>query len=148
MSRFGPFTSSLELGSRDVNGGVRDLFADHTGLDNLAGPGVDIVADAATWLPPRRYSCVVCCEVFEHTPLWPAIVATAYRALEDDGTLILTMAGPGREPHSAIDGLWLKPGEHYQNIEPDDLRAVLEAAGFRHVEILNRDVDLYAVGRR
>jgi hypothetical protein len=130
----------LDLGGRDVNGSPRALFpkADpYIVVDERPGPGVDIVADASTWEPDlgALYDVVVCTEVFEHAARWPAICATAYYALAPGGQLILTMAGPGRPAHSAIDGQRLRPGEYYGNVHPDTLRAVLQLIGFRDIVV-------------
>lgn len=126
----------LEIGGRNINGSVRDLFAaaeSYTALDVMPGDGVDIVANAAVWVPDRAYDTVVCCEVFEHTDVWPEIVGTAYMALRDGGTFVATMAGPGRAPHSAFDGGPLREHEYYGNIDPAELGKVLYAAGFTDV---------------
>lgn len=134
--------SVLDIGGRDINGTSRDLFAaaEYTVLDIAAGPGVDIVADAATWTPDREYDLVLCTEVFEHTPSWPQICATAHKACRPGGRVVLTMAGPGRPEHSAVDGGWtLHPGEHYANIHPHDLLQALEAAGWRDIIVDRQD---------
>lgn len=141
----------LDLGGRNVNGSCRDLFpnATWTALDHVPGDGVDVVADAATWTPDRLYDVVVCTEVMEHTPRWREIIGTAWVALKPGGRLVATMAGPGRPPHSAVDGGWtLHPGEHYQNIHPDELRTAL--AGWVDVVIDRRDrpADVRAVATR
>lgn len=123
----------LDIGGRNINGTVRGLFrgADYTALDILAGDGVDVVADAASWVPDRAYDVVVCCEVFEHTAVWPQICATAFVALKPGGKFVVTCAGPGRGEHSAIDGQFhLHPGEHYANVPAGDLGAVLTGCGF------------------
>jgi len=129
----------LDIGGRNINGSVRDLFpgaAPYVALDIRPGDGVDIVADAATWTPDREYDVVVCTEVFEHTADWPQICATAHKALRPGGQLILTMAGPGRPPHSAVDGGWtLHEGEYYGNVAPTELQAVLEGCGFADVVV-------------
>lgn len=142
----------LDIGGRDINGSPRSLFpcADYTVLDIAAGPNVHIVADAATWPPDREYDLVLCCEVFEHTPAWPQICATALEACRPGGLLIATMAGPGREPHSGVDGGQLQPGEHYQNVEPGVLWQVLDAVGWREltVDYQPGPADVYAVARR
>lgn len=129
--------SVLDIGGRNVNGTVRDLFpnADYVALDIREGEGVDIVADAATWVPDRQFDLVVCTETFEHTPDWPRICVTAFVACKPGGRVVLTMAGPNRPPHSAIDGQGLQPGEHYANVAPDVLRAHLEIAGWQDVEV-------------
>lgn len=149
VAELGPFATVLEIGSRDINGGVRDLFpSGYTGLDIAEGDGVDIVADAADWRPDKGYDCVVSCEVFEHTPRWREICATAFAALKPQGVAILTMAGPARGPHSGIDGLEVHPGEHYENVAPDDLERTLRLVGFTDLELGSNPGDLYAVARR
>lgn len=129
----------LDLGGRYINGSPRDLFPAATVyrvLDIAAGPGVDIVADASTWVPDREYDVVVAAEVFEHTGTWPAICVTAYKALAPGGRFIATMAGPGRPSHSGVDGGWsLYPGEYYANVRPERLREVLEQVGFADVVV-------------
>lgn len=129
----------LDIGGRNINGTPRPLFPNatvYTVLDIAPGDGVDVVADAATWKPDRRYDVVVCCEVFEHTDVWPAILRTAHRALVRGGRLIATMAGPGRAPHSAVDGgPHLYDGEHYANVEAAELHAALTSAGFRRIVV-------------
>jgi hypothetical protein len=127
----------LDIGGRNINGTPRGLFPNaspYRVLDIAPGDGVDVVADAATWAPDQSYDVVVCCEVFEHTAAWPAICATALAALAPRGQFIATMAGPGRPPHSAVDGgPVLYDGEHYGNVEPAALLEVLISCGFAGV---------------
>lgn len=129
----------LDIGGRNINGSVRDLFPNATryvAVDIRDGEGVDIVANAATWTPDREYDVVVSTETFEHTHEWPAILSTAYKACRAGGKLILTMAGPGRAVHSAIDGgPSLHPGEYYGNVEPDDLERLLRADGWSEIAV-------------
>lgn len=134
----------LDIGGRDVNGSPRPLFPgalSWTSLDIAPGRGVDIVADASTWIPDRTYDLVLCLEVFEHTDTWPDILKTIRTCLSPSGYAILTMAGPGRAPHSAVDGQALRPGEHYANVSAGDLMDKAVAAGFRtvHVDTLGAD---------
>lgn len=144
----------LDIGGRNINGSPRHLFPAatvYTVLDIADGPGVDVVADAATWVPDREYDVVVSAEVFEHTSVWPQICATAHKALKPGGRFIATMAGPGRPEHSAIDGGWtLHPGEWYANVEPADLLEVLKAAGFVDITVdrQNHPADVRAVATR
>lgn len=127
----------LEIGGRFINGGVRDLFPNadpYISLDIAEGPGVDIVADAATWTPDRTYDLVVCTEVFEHTPEWPAILRTMAVACTQGGRLVLTMAGPGRSPHGASGGGW-DGREHYANVDPSDVQAELSVGGWTDIAV-------------
>lgn len=139
----------LEIGGRNINGSIRPLFgADYTALDLAPGPGVDIVADAATWEPGETFDAVVCCEVLEHTPDAEAIVATMGKAVGPGGSLIITAACPDRAPHSAVDGGPLRPGEFYRNVDPTDLSRWLRAIGTCEVDVwLAGDVYAYCKAR-
>lgn len=129
----------LDIGGRNINGTIRSVFpvaSVYTALDIADGPEVDVVADAATWVPDREYDVVVCCEVFEHTDSWPDIVGTAFNACKPGGLFIATMAGPGRPEHSAVDGGWkLHPGEYYGNVDPFELSEVLRVWGWTNVTV-------------
>ena len=139
----------VEIGSRYINGQVRDLFpnASHIGIDLQAGQHVDEVADGATWKPKRKADLVVCCEVFEHTADWREIVLNTYdNILKVGGRFIVTAAGPSRRAHSAIDGGPLHHDEWYENITANDLEAALTIAGFENVEVEEHKADVRATG--
>lgn len=150
VARRCPFVSVLEIGSRDINGGIRDLFDRHDtvfeGVDIVEGAGVDWVCDATITLPKGPYDCVVCCEVFEHLRGWPRIVRNAHRVLMTGGVLMVTMAGPGRVEHSAVDGGALRPDEWYRNVDPECLRRALGYAGFGEVDVDQAGADVRATG--
>lgn len=117
----------LEMGSRDVNGSVRDLFprgVAYVGVDREPGPGVDLVMDAAA-VVGMTPAIVVCCETLEHEETPERLIRHAARILVPGGLLIVTCAGPGRKPHSGIDGGRLRAGEHYRNIPPAELSMLL-----------------------
>ena len=114
----------LEIGGRNINGTIRDLFAgvdEYHAIDLEPGSGVDTVADWLAYDPPFVPDCIVCCEVLEHAPEAEAMVVKALRSLAPGGVLIVTAAGPGRMPHSAIDGGAIRQGEFYKNVDPSDL---------------------------
>jgi SAM-dependent methyltransferase len=140
-----PRRAVVDIGARDINGSVRQLFAGarYLGIDLEEGHGVDVVADGATYDPPFVPDTVVCCEVLEHTPAGPAILANAYRVLGPYGLLIVTCAGMGRPAHSGADGGPLKEGEHYANIGKLELREWLRPFAVCHVEH-GRTGDLWA----
>lgn len=144
VDRYGPFAGTVvEFGSLDINGSVRSLFANadrYIGVDSQPGPGVDEVCDAVLFAKRHRLgspkglqieaTCVVCTEVFEHTDNWRALIGAAAKLLMPGGVFICTAAGPGRPKHSIYpdghgpDGI--RPGEWYENIDPDLLRYELE----------------------
>lgn len=150
VSDHGPFAKVLEIGGRDINGSVRPLFggADYTSLDIESGPGVDVVADAATWKAPKPYDAVVCCEVLEHTADADRIIDAARRATRRGGVVIVTAACPPRAPHSAVDGGNIHPGEYYANIDPDALAEWLAAIGTHEVTVDTDAGDVYGWARK
>lgn len=142
----------LEYGALNINGTARDTApsAEWHGIDVVAGPGVDEVADATEYLATVPYDTVVCCEMLEHTPKVGATCQTAYTNLTDGGTLLLTCATDGRAPHSAIDGGPLRPDEFYRNVPADDFRISLEHIGFviDVLEVHPNRGDLYVKARK
>ena len=116
------------------------------GVDRQPGPGVDVVCDIADF-HGAGFDLCLCTEVLEHAPDPAAVLAAAFRVLKVGGTLLLTAAGPGREPHTGVYGApGLLPGEHYANIDPAWLIDALAEAGFRkvHVEVHDGHHDVYA----
>lgn len=148
--RCGPFASVTDLGGRDINGSPRLLFpgARYVAVDVVPGPGVDVVADARTWVPEQPVDCVVCCEVLEHVPDPDRFVAAAWEALKPGGLLVVTAACPPRAPHSAADGGQLRPGEFYRNVDPYLLARWL--IGWKDAEIETHEDrgDVYATARK
>lgn len=135
----------LEFGSYNVNGSVRELFPNATwlGVDSRRGPCVDVVADAATYEGElKSFDLVICCEVFEHTFVWPDIVKNAARHLKPGGLFIGTAAGPGRAPHGCNGGPFVEGvGEVYANVDPQALWQTLALYFVRHeVDVLRDDV--------
>lgn len=144
--------SVIEIGSRNINGTVRDHFpaATWTGLDLHAGPSVNIVIDAINYMPRRPVDLVICCEVFEHCSYWGELINHVANWLKPGGRMIITCAGPGRDPHSAIDGGQLHPDEHYANISQQEMRDALEFAAFQQIEVSGNEYwkDTYAIATK
>lgn len=138
----------LDIGGRNINGTVRPLFpnAEYVTVDLHGGPGVDVVGDVCNFWPRAKFDVTVCCEVLEHAENWRGILAAAHRLTRKGGMLIVTAAGPGREPHSGIDGGRLRGGEHYENITPEALAAAL--ADWDEVEADTTGEDVRAVAVR
>ena len=136
----------VEVGGRNINGGVRDLFdaTCYVSIDLEGGPGVDVVGDFASWQPDSCPDVVVCCEVFEHAEGWRALCSHAAEVLADDGTFLVTAAGPGRDPHSGHDGGPLHGGEFYENVDPLDLHSTLDGL-FKSVKVDVLGPDVRAV---
>lgn len=142
-------TNVVEIGSYDVNGSVRSLFEEavrYVGVDIRPGPGVDVVADAATYDGQGQFDIFVSTEVMEHMPQPVDLIRCAHRALRPGGLFILTAAAPPRAPHGRNGG---KVGdEYYANIDPVELVHMLE--GWNDVHITHNEVrgDVYTTARR
>lgn len=134
----------LEIGSYDVNGSPRAIFAscaEYTGVDMRSGKGVDIVADITLWETVDKFDVIVCAEVLEHVPDQQAVIDAAARRLAPDGVLIVTAAGHGRASHN-IDGGHNLRGEPYHNITKARMTELL--AGWGDIEITTNPGDIYA----
>lgn len=141
----------VEFGSRDANGGVRDLFPhaqSYLGIDIAPGPGVDLAMDASQWRPTRAYACVVSTETFEHTMKWPQLLRLGAEALAPDGIMIITCASGKRRRHSAtVPESAPAPGEYYANVQPDAFHEAAEKCNLE-ATIIAEENDLHAVLRR
>lgn len=120
----------IEFGSLNVNGTVRDLFADvahgYIGIDGQAGPGVDY--RCFTWntpFDPATFDVVVSTEMLEHDEKPALTFLEANRLLAHHGHLVLTCRGPGFPLHEYPGDFW--------RFTPDDLSRLAKAAGFEVV---------------
>lgn len=141
----------LEIGSVNINGSARDLCGGarwYLGIDPEAGPGVDLVTDAAGYDGACAFDLVICNEVLEHTPDPASVIACAARALRPGGHLILTCASTGRKPHGARGGEHPPTGEHYRNIPLDELRALLDGWALLDLSYIATPGDARALARR
>jgi len=97
----------LDVGSLDVNGCVRDLFADYTGLDMREGRNVDVVAEAtAIPYPAETFDVVTCLEMLEHCARPFEAVAEMIRVLRPGGALVITVPGIGFPRHDYPNDYW------------------------------------------
>lgn len=128
----------LEIGSRDVNGTVRDLFASassYLGIDIAGGPGVNLILDAGRIDElGLSFDVVISCEMLEHARDPEQVCEAAYNVLKPGGMFVITAANDKREPHSALDGGPLRDGEHYQPIT----RAMLAHRSGNDAALLDR----------
>src|SRR3546814_16955389 len=68
----------LDLGGRDINGGIRDLIpnANWTGVDITEGPGVELVHDCTRPRPGdhHKFDVVICTGGFDYGAGWRKMV--------------------------------------------------------------------------
>lgn len=122
----------IDVGGQAVNGSARPLFGPRVVwstldlYDKTAAHQIDARGIELEGTEPHGYGVVLCTEMLEHVRWWPLVIRTAFSVLDDDGYLFLTAAAPPRHPHSA-QGLPEKPAdEWYENVNPDELRALVD----------------------
>jgi hypothetical protein len=124
----------LDIGSGDINGSTRNLFegGNYTGVDVVAGPGVDVVASGHEIdLGLGTFRLTLSCECMEHNPYWRETIGTMVAHLDDEGMIVITCAGPGRPEHGtqrsqplyslATELSW----DYYKNLSEKDLAEAL-----------------------
>ena len=97
----------LDVGSYNVNGSVRELFRDYTGLDMRPGPNVDVVAPGnAIPFPDASFDVVCCLEMLEHDRDPFGTVREMRRVLRPGGHLVLTVPSIGFARHNYPSDYW------------------------------------------
>lgn len=135
----------LEIGSLNVNGEIRPIFSwasAYVGLDQQAGPNVDVVADATLWdYPDKEFNIVISTEMLEHCRDWPKVVDEIHHTLIPGGVFIQTCACDPRVPHGQYGAQNPAEGEWYKNVCPMDLLDVLTEKWFDvTINVLGPDV--------
>jgi SAM-dependent methyltransferase len=128
----------LEIGSYDVNGTIRSLFAgsaDYLGVDLTEGPGVDVVSLGHEITSDTLFDAAISGECFEHDPHWPDSLANMIRLTRPGGLVAFTCASRGRPEHgttrSQVD---YSPGtqaigyDYYRNLDASDIESRLDLA--------------------
>ena len=106
--------SVLEIGSQDINGGLRNLkFAgmNWLGLDLTEGPGVDQVIQIGSPLPfeASSFDLVVASSVFEHDIQFWNTFLEMVRVVSDTGIISLIMPSQGSYHRFPLDAFRFYP---------------------------------------
>lgn len=133
----------LEVGSLNVNGSVRPLFsrvARYVGVDQQAGPGVDIVADATDIGRLGLFDVVVSTELLEHCDRFWAALQHMGQALVPGGWLLLTARGWTPEGRAMFEHSY---PHDYWRFGRQSVPLLLELAG---CELVENEQDTQAPG--
>lgn len=111
------FSKVLEVGSRNVNGSIKNQFVDkydeYIGLDLIEGTGVDIVDDAMNipkhW-STETFDLVICVETLEHVKDPVQVVKNMRNVLKKGGWMLITTPGANHPEHG-----W--PSDYYRFLE-------------------------------
>ena len=104
----------LEVGSFDVNGGLRREIVQHEptrfiGTDMRAGPGVDLMVPAAKLVETfvaASFDAVISTEMLEHCEDWRAAIRNMKDVLRPYGLIYLTTRSVGFPPHDFPADYW------------------------------------------
>jgi SAM-dependent methyltransferase len=93
--------SILEIGSYNVNGTIRDIFANqkYIGVDVKKGPCVDIVYDGLNLDIKDKFDLSISCECFEHNPHYLENFKKMIELTKNDGVVVFTCASIFRREH-------------------------------------------------
>jgi len=135
--------SILDVGSLDVNGSYKPLFANpkwtYTGLDLVPGPNVDIVSEEPYRYPfsDDSFDVVISGSVLEHVEDVSAFVREIARVMKPDG--ILCVIAPWTYPeHKYPRDCW--------RILPDGMKLLLEkVAGVNVLDIHKNETDCVGI---
>ena len=124
----GPPGQVLDVGSLDVNGTYKPLFANwqYTGLDIAPGPNVDVVSPAGKlWeFPENHFDAVISGSAFEHMTTPFQVITEIKFVLKPGGYCCLIAPASGPEHRHPVD-CW--------RILPDGWRALAEYA---HLDVI------------
>ena len=159
-----PLKRVIEIGSFDVNGEIRSIFAgidleEYVGVDLTEGPGVDLVClGHELELEFETFDLAISVECFEHDQFWPLTFTKMVELVKPGGWLVFSCAGKGRPEHgTSRSNPSLSPGtssrgfEYYQNLTDQDfLDRCHVGENFGNYQfITNEDVfDLYFIGQK
>lgn len=120
----------LEVGSANVNGGVRDLFGGpYTGIDIEDAPGVDIVISShqlTGLFDTDSFELVLCLEMLEHDPNPWETLRQITEVTAPGGTVVLTVRANGFPEHNRPD-LW--------RFMKDGIRNLVDVSGLTLVRL-------------
>jgi len=151
----------LEIGSYDVNGGVRRHFSragEYVGVDLTEGPGVDrVMFGHKVSDPDGSFDVTLSGECFEHDRLWRETFTNMVRLTRPGGLVTFTCASTGRPEHgtSRTDPA-MSPGtqavgsDYYRNLAESDFRNLPLDQWFKVFRFwyLPTSLDLYFAGVR
>ena len=130
----------LDVGSLDINGNNRGLFAscEYLGIDIGAGPNVDKIGHLADLNGQLgKFHVVISTEALEHDRRWRETLGCMTEKLVSAGLLLLTWATPERREHGTIHA---EPAasphttDYYRGLAVEDVRRGLPIEQFQRTE--------------
>lgn len=122
--------SIVEIGSLNVNGGLRDVIDEkfnYIGLDFVEGPGVDVVLDDPYRLPFESESkdVIITSSCFEHSEMFWIVFLEFLRVLKPNGLIYLNAPSNGVYHRYPVD-CW--------RFYPDSGSALIKWAKYNNID--------------
>jgi SAM-dependent methyltransferase len=140
----------LEVGSKFVNGRVRNASMQYIGIDMRLGPDVDVQARGeALPFSDNQFATVISCGTLEHASAWRAVCVEMCRVLRPAGLLALSTHN-SQWPEHGFDGEMPLPlGMYYGAIDLNDLTSLVSAQGVRvHYAQETKAGDVFVSGHK
>lgn len=117
----------LEVGSLDVNGSLRPVFAawgpgEYVGIDMFEGTGVDRICSAEQMvaeLGPDSFDVVIATEIIEHVEDWRRVITNIKGVCKPGGIILVTTPSKGFPYHAYPHDFWRYGTEDMQQIFAD-----------------------------
>ncbi|MGH9928205.1 MAG: methyltransferase domain-containing protein, partial [Pyrinomonadaceae bacterium] len=109
----------LEVGSYNVNGGLKNIIPHRVGIDMRAGPEVDVVCkaeDALSHFPAASFDAVVSAETLEHIEDWRGAVKAMWEIVKPQGWVLISMASARKRRHDYPNDYWRLEEKHIREI--------------------------------
>lgn len=132
----------LDVGSYNVNGSYRDLFANHVyvGADIRPGPNVDLVLpDPYRWELDEKYDVVISGQTLEHVEDIGLLVREIAATLKSGGLTCLIAPWTWRYHEHPVD-CW--------RIFPQGMRWLMRQAGLTELEIYRNGNDTVGIAEK
>jgi len=102
-----PGLTVLDVGSADINGGIREIFNSNlfTGVDLESGEGTDVVLEDPYKYPFKQnsFDIIIATSVFEHSDFFWMLFIELTRILSEGGYLLITAPSNGYIHRHPID---------------------------------------------
>ncbi len=112
----------LEIGSLNVNGGLRDVIPVTVGIDMRKGNGVDVVcsvSDLKDHFEDGHFDSCVSAGTLEHVEDWKGFVNNTWDVVKEGGYLVLTMAALWKKRHNYPNDYWRFTEDQIKEIYPN-----------------------------
>jgi SAM-dependent methyltransferase len=138
----------IEIGSKDVNGGLRSILEawgsqEYIGTDIVEGPGVDVICDGENLVArfgENSFDVVVSTEVLEHVRNWRKVISNMKRLCKPGGIVLITTRSIGFPYHSYPHDFW--------RFELADIREIFSDCEIRKLEKESTGLGVYAKVRK